>query len=621
MAVLVLVLLGPAAAASDEDPADNASTAANADALAAEADLAERFAPVMMLVTQEERCGPGEPYAPSDVEVLLDNDSVALRGPWTDQDLVEVGPDAETLSRGLRDYALDLPPDPLDPGCDYETWAERQWGEDAEPTIYAHVARQKGVTDRIALQFAFYYPFNDYNNKHESDWERIQLEFATDDPAEALRMTPDRVVYAQHYGSEAAEWGGRKLEVVDETHPVVYVSAGSHASQFSEGLFLGNNESTGFGCDTTAGPHDEVRPLVRTIPSVPAQAAELFPWIAYEGHWGEVGPRRFYTGPTGPNMKQFWKKPFTWSAGARERSYPVPGAQSTGSRATGFFCSAVGRGSDLFRGYVSDPGPLLALVLAGLLGVGWWLRRADWRTPLVPVVARRSASEVLVASLAWVRRRPRVFALLALGCVGPLLVSALLQGTQSSVPSPVRLAVGALAVASLTLTTATVAHALLVQGPEVSVRTAYAAAGRRLPRTALSLAIAALALVLLGGTLVGLPVAVVVLVGWILLVPVSQVEDHGVLGSLRRSWRLARHSRRVLVPVLMVAVLLGLVLGLVLSALTFVVFTAPFAVVDAVPALVTATVWPLLSVVLAYAYASAVAVSDDRPEARAEVAG
>ena len=34
-----------------------------------------------------------------------------------------------------------------------------------------------------------------------------------------------------------------------------------------------------------------------------------------------------------------------------------------------------------------------------------------------------------------------------------------------------------------------------------------------------------------------------------------------------------------------------------------------------------ATVWPLLSVVLAYAYASAVAVSDDRPEARAEVAG
>lgn len=37
------------------------------------------------------------------------------------------------------------------------------------------------------------------------------------------------------------------------------------------------------------------------------------PELSYEGHWGQVGPRAFYTGPTGPNMKQFWTKPFTWS--------------------------------------------------------------------------------------------------------------------------------------------------------------------------------------------------------------------------------------------------------------------------------------------------------------------
>ncbi|MFN8192234.1 MAG: hypothetical protein U0R78_17780, partial [Nocardioidaceae bacterium] len=34
-----------------------------------EATLAETYAPVLMLVTQDGACGPGEPYRPSDVDV------------------------------------------------------------------------------------------------------------------------------------------------------------------------------------------------------------------------------------------------------------------------------------------------------------------------------------------------------------------------------------------------------------------------------------------------------------------------------------------------------------------------------------------------------------------------
>jgi hypothetical protein len=89
--------------------------------------LAERFAPVMMLVEQAEECGPGEPYQPSDVDVLMDNSSVALRGPWSPRDLVEVGPGAQTLAAGLRGYSLDLPGDPLSAGCAYERWARNTW--------------------------------------------------------------------------------------------------------------------------------------------------------------------------------------------------------------------------------------------------------------------------------------------------------------------------------------------------------------------------------------------------------------------------------------------------------------------------------------------------------------
>ncbi len=42
-----------------------------------EAALAERFAPVLMLVTQDGACGPGEPYLPSDVDVMFDNPTIA----------------------------------------------------------------------------------------------------------------------------------------------------------------------------------------------------------------------------------------------------------------------------------------------------------------------------------------------------------------------------------------------------------------------------------------------------------------------------------------------------------------------------------------------------------------
>jgi hypothetical protein len=36
-----------------------------------------------------------------------------------------------------------------------------------------------------------------------------------------------------------------------------------------------------------------IRPDVQTIPSDPAQADQAFPWIAFEGRWGELQPAFF----------------------------------------------------------------------------------------------------------------------------------------------------------------------------------------------------------------------------------------------------------------------------------------------------------------------------------------
>src|SRR5215467_9845519 len=98
-------------------------TAAHAD-LADQQALAERYAPVVRLVEQQHECGPGEPYEPTNVDLLFDNPTVALRGPWNRTDLVKIAPTAKDIA-GLYGYHLDFPGNALAPGCDYEHWANR----------------------------------------------------------------------------------------------------------------------------------------------------------------------------------------------------------------------------------------------------------------------------------------------------------------------------------------------------------------------------------------------------------------------------------------------------------------------------------------------------------------
>src|SRR4051795_6634534 len=105
LALLVAgVLAGPALAQSPEQ------------------QLAERYAPVVRLVDQAEEGGHGEPFEPIDVDLVLGNDSVALQGPWRQNDVVKGGPTEQDLSRGLFGYHLDFPGDALHPKCDYEKW-------------------------------------------------------------------------------------------------------------------------------------------------------------------------------------------------------------------------------------------------------------------------------------------------------------------------------------------------------------------------------------------------------------------------------------------------------------------------------------------------------------------
>jgi len=121
----------------------------------------------------------------------------------------------------------------------------------------------------------------------------IQLVFDASTPAQALEKAPVEVGYSQHEGAERAAWNDDKLERVDGTHPVVHPAAGSHANFYGESLYLGSSAEEGVGCDDARGPTLDARPTVETIPSDPAQARAEFPWIAFEGRWGERRPAFF----------------------------------------------------------------------------------------------------------------------------------------------------------------------------------------------------------------------------------------------------------------------------------------------------------------------------------------
>ena len=601
-------------------------------ALADEEALAAKFAPVLRLVQQQEECGPGEPYQPTDVDVLFDEPTVALRGPWNAADLVAIAPSADDLAN-LYEYHLDFPGNPLKPGCDYEHWSRRITAG-STPTVYAHVATEAGRPGKLALQYWIFYPFNEFNNLHEGDWEMIQLVFDARDPGEALERTPVRIGYSSHEGAEGSDWGDSKLEVVDETHPVVYVSEGSHANKYTAALYLGSSADQGVGCDDTQGPHDEVRPAVRTIPSDPEAARRDFPWIAFEGRWGEL-QEAFYNGPTGPNLKRQWTEPISWSEEWRSRSYAVPTGGILGTSATDFFCDAVGAGSSWLTNLLNDPLPLLlaTAVLLGLLVLV--IVRATW-TPVAPlrIARRRTWGQTLSSSARMYVNRFPLFVGIGLLAIPTSIVVAALQvgvvgladslgvdttGESSSVLAYLVFLIGmtlALVVLGLVLAAVTCALVEMDAGRPIGPVTAYRLALRRFRPLLRAIAFFVAVWIALTSTLFLLPVAIWLAVRWSLLVQVVEIEERSTWQTIRRSGQLVQGRWLHVASLVGAGSVLALLAGPFLGALLIIVTNAPFALLNIVAGVVYMLTLPFAALVTAYVYFDARARHELQPERR-----
>jgi hypothetical protein len=587
--------------------------------LADETALAEKHAPVVRLVEQAEECGPGEPYEPMDADALFGEPTVALRGPWNRVDLVEIGPVAADLGRGLYEYHLDFPGDALNPGCTYERWARRVTSGE-EPTVYAHVAADSGYPGQLALQFWLFYAYNDWNNLHEGDWEMIQLVFRAEDAREALSTEPEKVGYSQHEGAEEADWDDDKLERVDGSRPVVYPAAGSHANFFEEALFLGNSAEQGVGCDDTTGPHRELDPRVRTIPSDPAAARRAFPWIAFEGRWGEV-QEAFFNGPTGPNLKRQWTEPIRWSEDWRDRSYAVPAGGALGTGATDFFCDAVEGGSEALRRLLDEPLPLLLVLGVLLVLVLYAISRATWR-PTTPfrLAHRRAWGQILAAAARMYAGRLGLFVGIGLLLLPVTLLVALLQALVLTASSIVGIetdgesggflvflvvALGTtLTLFGLGLVQAATARALfeLDAGRSIGPIRAYRLSLDSARPLLGAFAVAVVVVSVLAGSLFLLPVAVWLTVRWALLVPAVELEDLTAIGALSRSGRLVRHGWLKVASLIVVGAALVLASGPLIGALLILLTDTPLAVLNLVAGIVYAVAMPFVALTTAYVY-------------------
>lgn len=394
-AVLVaVVLVTPAAAQTDAE---------------AEQELAERHAPILVVRTPSEDCkADGERFLPIDVDALLDNDQVLLRQVGREDPVVERGPSATDLFDHGEGFYLDFPGGALSPGCIYDADDGRYRAEDGAVTVYAHIATEAGRDDKLALQYWFFYYYNDYNNRHEGDWEGIQLLFDVGTVAEALEAAPVSVGYSQHTGGEQASWDGDKLGR-DGDRPIVYPSVGSHASYFGTQLYMGRSGAEGFGCDDTQSADTSFDPAVVVLPDEVTDPADPLAWLDFDGRWGErhSGP---FNGPKGPTTKSRWTEPVTWHDELRTSSVIIPGGADSSTPFVNTFCSVVAFGSEQYINAQQNPLRLLLTLTGAGLVAALALTRTEWSgVAATPIVRRRRVGQILRVAGRTYRQHPRRF--------------------------------------------------------------------------------------------------------------------------------------------------------------------------------------------------------------------
>jgi RsiW-degrading membrane proteinase PrsW (M82 family) len=275
--------------------------------------LAQTYAPVLYF-------HPDELYRPQAVEVMVDTARLRQARPLrlhvnvlTDVSLVDLSYHSHS-SYNLDAWLGD------EGSSDYKNYSAHQAYYRAAlgpaaggppVVVYAHVVRDENP-QYITIQYWLFYYYNDWFNKHEGDWEMVQVVLSA-------AGEPEWLVLSQHHDGARRPWSAARIE--QGTHPAVYVALGSHANYFwgdetyPNGRTIGNARVEIMDRTGTAG---RTMPDVTLIPDREQVEADLgtwpgLEWLLFCGGWGEVAPQSDFSGPRGPADKgEQWEHPYAW---------------------------------------------------------------------------------------------------------------------------------------------------------------------------------------------------------------------------------------------------------------------------------------------------------------------
>ncbi len=160
-------------------------------------------------------------------------------------------------------------------------------------TVYANIDTVNNI-----IQYWFFYAFNGGDlNRHEGDWEMIQVVLTNGQPSQ--------VMFSQHHSGQKAKWSQ-----VDKQgdHVKVYVARGSHANYIKP--YAGK---IGLASDTVGDNGRILRPTDYNIEVLNTQ-----PWLSFGGRWGWAGVDQSESaeaailGETGPNGPKFREEGIMW---------------------------------------------------------------------------------------------------------------------------------------------------------------------------------------------------------------------------------------------------------------------------------------------------------------------
>jgi hypothetical protein len=297
----------------------------------ANARLLAKFQPVTRFDSQER-------FRPTGIETFVADSNLERCDASRNCELVDASPaaDGSTLPIDGEGWRLNqracVPYASLGGlGCYTASWS----AHGSPQVVYGRVAR---LDNRIVLQYWYFYYDNLYSythtpsdfiwQSHEGDWEVVNVVLRTAD------KSPLYVGYSQHCLGERRTWPD--VSRWQDTHPIVYVAAGSHANYVSPGAHTIATRCLPEG--TAALLQQYALPLpvdyadAAGTPSGPsAFGADVtsvttingYPnWVEFPGSWGEdewllspLGLRRLGTSPVGPAQHDMWTDPLGTLAG------------------------------------------------------------------------------------------------------------------------------------------------------------------------------------------------------------------------------------------------------------------------------------------------------------------